>query len=209
MTLTLHEAPMSSAVPVRHALLELGVPYERKLLDLAAKDQKKPEFLRLNPNGKVPTLVHDGTPMFEALAILEWLGDRFGVERKLWPAADSTERLTAMAWSTWGYVSFGPALYRLRLATNPESPAGLRSEAYASHAREELSTLLTVLDSHLAAREFVLASGYSLADIVVGDVVTWGTYVGMPVDDFPHVRAWLERVHARPSYREAWGAGSA
>ncbi|MEZ4222002.1 MAG: glutathione S-transferase family protein [Polyangiaceae bacterium] len=209
MSITLYEAPMSSAVPVVHALLELGVKFERVTFDLAAKDQKKPDFLKINPNGKVPALVSDGTPMFEALAIVQWLGDRYGVDKKLWPAADSPERMTAMAWSTWAYVTFGPAIYRLRLATNPELPKEMRSEAHANDARRDLSAMLTVLEGHLASRDYILGKEHTLADIIVGDTVTWGTYVGAPVSDFPRVRAWLERVHARDSYKKAWAMPSA
>jgi len=85
MSLTLYAAPMSSATPVVCALAELDIPCEIVMLDLKAGDQKKPDYLALNPNGVVPTLVVDGTPLFEAIAIVQWLGDRYGVERGLWP----------------------------------------------------------------------------------------------------------------------------
>jgi len=89
MSITFYAAPQSSASPVSCALRELGVPHERVNLNLAAGDQRKPEYLALNPNGKVPLLVVDGTPLFEALAILQWLGDTYGVDKGLWPAAGS------------------------------------------------------------------------------------------------------------------------
>ena len=116
MAITFYSAPMSSASPVAAALAELNVPHETVTLDLKAGDQKKPAYLALNPNGKVPTLVADGTPMFEALAIMQWLGDRFGVAKGLWPAADSPARMQAMAWSTWAYVTYGTTLVMLQLA---------------------------------------------------------------------------------------------
>ena len=115
MSLTFYYAPMTSATRIHWALEELGVPYEKVKLDLAVNDQKKPEYLALNPNGKVPTLVVDGVPMFEALAINLWLGDRFGVEKKLWPAIDDPARPQAMAWSVWAYVTLGAALHGLSL----------------------------------------------------------------------------------------------
>jgi len=76
MSIVFYSAPMSSASPVESALAELGVPHEKVSFDLSATRHKQPAFLKLNPNGKVPTLVVDGTPMFEALAIMQWLGDR-------------------------------------------------------------------------------------------------------------------------------------
>lgn len=95
MSIVFYTATWSSAAPVAYALAELGVPHEQVTLDLEAGDQRKPEFLALNPNGKVPTLVVDGTPMFEGLAIVLWLGDRYGVERGQWPHADAPARFEA------------------------------------------------------------------------------------------------------------------
>ena len=86
MSLTFYYTPMSSATRVHWALEELGVPYEKVKMDLAAGDQRKPEYLALNPNGKVPLLVGDGTPIFESLAILLHLGETYGVEKGLFPA---------------------------------------------------------------------------------------------------------------------------
>ena len=74
MTLKLFAAPMSSATPVHHALVELGVEFDLVLFDLARGEQKSPAYLAVNPHGVVPTLVVDGTPLYEALAILQWLG---------------------------------------------------------------------------------------------------------------------------------------
>ena len=101
MSIVLYWHPMSSASPIASALAELDVAHERVLIDLKAGEQRRPEFLALNPNGAVPTLTVDGAPMFEALAIHLWLGERYGVERGLWPAADTPERLQAMSWCAW------------------------------------------------------------------------------------------------------------
>src|SRR5215813_12354098 len=95
MSLVFYYAPMSSAVTIHWALEELGVPYEKVRLDLQARDQDKPAYKALNPNGKVPLLVHDGTPIFESAAILMHLGEAFGVDKGLFPAAGA-KRAEAM-----------------------------------------------------------------------------------------------------------------
>ncbi|MEL6187566.1 MAG: glutathione S-transferase N-terminal domain-containing protein, partial [Myxococcota bacterium] len=151
MSITLYAAPLSSATPVVHALEELEVPHERILLDLQAGDQKQASFLELNPNGLVPTLVVDGTPMFEALAIMQWLGDRFGVDRGLWPALDAPERLEALSWSTWMYVSVGSELKRMLLASSDRVDPSLHHEPQAKLAHQELQEMLTILDQRLAS----------------------------------------------------------
>lgn len=97
-SIVLYWHPMSSATPVACALAELGVPHRRVKVDIKAGEQRKPEYLALNPNGKVPTLTVDGAPMFEALAIQLWLAEEYGVAKGLWPAAGTPERLQAMSW---------------------------------------------------------------------------------------------------------------
>lgn len=95
--IVLYWHPMSSATPVACALAELGVPHERVKVDITTGEQRRPDYLALNPNGKVPTMTVDGAPMFEALAIEMWLGHTYGVQGGLWPAEGTPERLQAMA----------------------------------------------------------------------------------------------------------------
>ncbi|MCB9592190.1 MAG: glutathione S-transferase family protein [Sandaracinaceae bacterium] len=203
--MVLYAAPFSSATPVVHAFDELDVPHERVMLDLAQGKQRTPEFLALNPNGKVPTLVVDGTPMFEALAILQWLGDRYGVERGLWPAADDPARLVALSWTTWSYASFGPVLRCILWASSERVDAKLHHAPLADFARAELRGLLDVLEGRLADRPYVLGADYSLVDLVVGNVVFYAKHTGASLDDHARIAAWLERLQARPAFRSAWG----
>lgn len=205
MPIVLHTAPMSSATPVEHAMLELDVPHERVVHDFQAATQRKPEFLALNPNGKVPTLVVDGTPMFEAVAIMQWLGDRYGVARKLWPAADSPQRLEALSWTTWAYVTVGAAVQRLNFAGSERSPAELHHAGQVEHCKAELHDLFGLLDERLAKQANLLGEDFSLADLVVGSVVTYATYCGAPTTGLKNVEAWLKRLHARPAFQETWG----
>ena len=197
MSLVLYWHPMSSATPIACALAELGVPHERIKIDIRSGEQRKPDYLALNPNGKVPTLTVDGAPMFEALAIHLWLGERYGVERGLWPKADTPERLQAMSWCAWSYVTYGAVLVRLQVAAHGEEP--LRSVAHAEAAREGLNQLLALLDARLARQPWMLGADYSLADLVVGSVIGYSVYIGAPVSSHPHVQAWLGKVQARPA----------
>ncbi len=203
MTLVFYRAPFSSAVPVACALAELEVPHETVTFDLAEKKHKQPDFLALNPNGTVPTLVADGTPGFEALALMQWLGDHYGVKRGLWPAFDAPERLTALSWTTWSYVTFGTAVTRYGLAKGERVPE-LASEAHREHALAEAKRCFGVLESHLAKNPFVLGERYSLADLVVANVVHYGTVCGLPIDGFDKVGSWLARCLERPAIRREW-----
>lgn len=197
---------LSSATPIALALEELGVPHEKVLLDLAAGDTRKPELLALNPNGKVPTLVVDGTPMFEALAMYVLLGDRYGVEAGLWPAAHAPARLEALSWCAWAYVTYVSVLQRFSYATNPRVPAELHSPVMAAHAKKELDALQAILDRRLASRPYLLGEAYSLVDLCVSMTVGHGAALGATFEAHPHVKAWFDRCQARPAAKAVgWG----
>lgn len=195
---------MSSAGPVVHALAELDVPHRLVRVDLSAGDQRRPDFLALNPNGKVPTLIADGTAMFEALAIMQWLGDRFGVARGLWPAADDPARMVALSWSTWAYATYGAALQRFIFAGSERVPAELHHAGQLKHVQKELQDLLSVLNGRLVGRSWLLGEAFTFADLIVASVITYSTYCGVTVDDHPEVGDWLARFAARPAFQTAW-----
>jgi GST-like protein len=156
---------------------------------------------RLNLNGKVPTLVVDGTPMFEALAILLWLGETHGVERGLWPAAKDPARLSALSWCTWAYVSYGTGLALLSYATTDRAGPEVNNPAQAALAHKELKNLLGMLEARLERQKYMLGANYSLVDLVVASVVGYGAFVGASVDAHPPVKAWLEDFQGRASHK--------
>ena len=201
--ITFYYAPFSSATPVVWALAELGVKHRAVKIDLKGAEHKSAEFLKLNPNGKVPTLVVDGTPMFEAVAIMQWLGDRYGVEKKLWPAANEPARMQAMAWSTWAYVTFGATLGRLFMATSDRLGPEFHNQAQAEHTRKELDDLLKILDARLAQKKYLLSDQFSLADLAVSGLCGWAKMNGVPVDSHAHVKAWLASCEDRPAFKAA------
>lgn len=205
MTLTFYRAPFSSATPVASALAELDLPHQVVNFDLAQGGQKKPDYLALNPNGTVPTLVVDGTPIFEAVAILIWLGDNYGTKRNLWPAANAPERLQALSWTTWTYVSLGSAIKQLNLSQGERSPVELRNEAMAGHAQKQLHSYYTVLEQRLSKSKFLLGSEYSLADLVVASTVQYAVFLGVSPEAHPHLSSWQKGCMARPALSAEWG----
>ena len=193
--IVLYWHPMSSATPVACALAELGVPHERVKIDITTGEQRRPDYLALNPNGKVPTITVDGAPMFEALAIELWLGQTYGVQSGLWPAEGTPERLLAMAWSTWAYVTYGAQVFRLQTAKDMGTPG----DAHGTAAHKALDELLTVLDGRLSNKPWWLGEAYTLADLIVASVIGYSVYLGAPVDQHPITNAWLQKVQARPA----------
>lgn len=204
MTLKLFAAPMSSATPVVHAIAELGIDCEIVMLDLKAGDQKQPAYLGVNPHGVVPTLVVDGTPLFEAVEIMQWLGDAYGVERGLWPAAGTPERLRALSWSSWAYVSYGALVSVLNFAQSPYVDATLHHPPVAAEALKQMDAALGRLDAELGKTPFLLGGAYSLADHIVAGVVVYSTYCGVSVEGHANLQRWLQVFQSRPAYAQAW-----
>lgn len=209
MTTTLYAATRpSSATPVEQAFIELGIPHQTKRLDLEAGEQHDPAFLALNPNGLVPTLVVDDQPLFEGLAIIQYLGDRDGVERGLWPAPDTAERLQALSWTTWAYAHLQWAIRIMMFAGHPMVPAELHHAPLEKHARKLQRERLEVLEAHLDGRDYIVGDRYSLVDLTLASLLGWGVSIGVDLEGLPRISAWLGQCTERPSYREIYGTTS-
>lgn len=207
MSITFYYSPQSNASRIHGSLIELGIPFEKVRLDLRAGEQKKPEFLALNPNGKVPTLVIDGTPMFESVAIQIALGERYGVEKGLWPAPSSPEHLTALSWIVWGQVTLGATLQRYLVNTSDHVPAALHHAGQAEVAMNDLRHQLGILDGHLATRAYIAGASYSLADCDLAAVINWGRWAAkLDLAPYAHLSAWVERVNDRPALKATMAA---
>jgi glutathione S-transferase len=202
MSLVFYYAPMSSAVTAHWALEELGVPYEKVKIDLKARDQDRPAFLALNPNAKVPLLVHDGTPIFESAAIVLHLGETFGVEKKLFPPP-GLRRAEAFKWIVWGNVSLGEAVSRHQHNTSARIPAERHNAKAAEAAAVDVEKHLAILDAALEGKTWLVGDSFSLVDL---HLASWGAYTGMCGFDskrWPRLDAWVKKCTSRPGFAVA------
>ncbi len=207
MTLTFYFVPYSTSSVTEAVLAELGTPCERILLAIGAGGTRTPEFLAINPNGRVPIIVHDGTVIWESSAITMYLGEMFGVELGLYPAA-GPKRGEAMKWIVWANMVLAEAGGRLSAqmdgdgATQEESPDWLppemRSEAAAARARADVDASLVILNAALAHRAFLLGS-YTLVDTHMQGFVGWIGMLGTDLAGYPNIGPWLESCAARPA----------
>src|ERR1700731_1292235 len=106
MSITYYYSPMSTAARTTWAIEELGVPCERVRVDFQKKETRTPQFLAMNPNGRVPLLVVDGKPIFESTAILLYLAETYGVDKGLYakPGLDRAEQLKWIVWANVGML---------------------------------------------------------------------------------------------------------
>lgn len=172
-------------------LEELGVPYKVTPISLTNQEQKTPEFLRLNPNGKIPALVDDGFAVFESGAILLYLAEKFG---RFIPA-DVQGRSRAIQWVMWQVAGLGPMMGQATVF-NRYFPEKLPSviDRYTRESRR----LLGVLDMALEGRDY-LAGDYSIADIACFPWVRGHEWAGVTLDGLPNVARWMADIGARPA----------
>lgn len=202
MSLIFYYAPWSSSVPVTWALEELQIPHERVKIDLKANGTRTPEFLALNPNGKVPLIVHDGVPIFEGIAIIAHLGETFGVEKKLFPAP-GLERAQALQWLAWAKVSLGSAAYQYLNNTSEQIPEELRNAKLAASGKAEVELLLGIFDRALAGKTWLVGDTFTLVDAYVAALLAWLATTGLVTTAYPSADAWLTRCKARPAFAAA------
>lgn len=201
----LYSWPQSSGTRIAWALEELGLPYEYMALDAKKGEHRSAEYLKLNPQGKVPALVDDDELLFESGAILLHLGNRYGVEKNLWPAAKGQARADAVCWTVWAMTELGP--YTLQyLYHGLDTPISFkpadRSKAAAEYSHSQLDRLLAALEARLDGREYVLG-GFSLADVAAASWLALGTAFGVSLERYPRVAAWLKRCLDRPAFKRA------
>jgi glutathione S-transferase len=188
MSITFYYAPRSTATRVHWALEELQVPYAKVKLDLSAGDHRKADFLRLNPNGKVPLLVDESTPIFESLAILIHLGQKYGTDSGLWPRAGAPAQGQALSWTVWGISTLGGAVRRLAFAAGDPRDA-----------RAEVDPLLQILDARLAPGLNILGERFTLVDVATAGALHLLGRTDVSLDGYPQVKEWLARVTSRPA----------
>jgi glutathione S-transferase len=188
MAITLFYSPRSSATRVLWAIEELGVPFEKVRVDLSKGDGRKPELLAVNPNGKVPAIIDGVAKLFESLAIVLHLGDRYGEPKALWPLAGTAERAEAFTWAVWGTVTV------LDLALHADAP----------DSKKRWDACMEILDARLESEQCLVGASFSLVDVAVASNVTFGQMAaGFPLEPYQNVNAWLERCKARPAYARA------
>ncbi len=212
MSLTFYYAPMSTASLTEAVLAELGTPCDRIKLDIGAGDTRKPEFLKLNPNGRVPVIVHEGTVIWESTAITMYLGEVFGVDAKLYPEL-GPKRGEAMKWIAWSNVTLADAAGRLSMSMPggegavqegsldwvPPEERDDRAMAIAlEKAKADLAICFGILNGGLEGKSFLLGD-YSLVDTHLHGMVGWIGSMGVDLQPFPNVWGWLQRCGERPA----------
>jgi glutathione S-transferase len=205
MAITYYYAPMSTANRTTWAIEELGVPCERVRVDFQKKETKTPEFLKLNPNGKVPVLVVDGTAIFESTAILIYLGETYGVDKGLYPKP-GVARAEQLKWIVWGNVGLVTPLHRWATNSSSYVPADQQNPKAAEVAKVEADAMLKLLDDALAGKSYLTGDAFTIADLAVCSYMGWLAFIKYDLSPFKNLQAWVARCNARPAFQRSMAA---
>ena len=193
----LYTAPTPNGWKASIMLEELGLPYEVRAINLLERVQKEPWYLKLNPNGRIPTIVDRDAgnfAVFESGAILIYLAEKTG---KLLPK-DAKGRSVALQWLMFQMGGVGPMQGQANVFFRyaPE-----KIEYAINRYQEETTRLYQVLDTRLADTEY-LAGEYSIADIATWPWVRIHDWSGVSVDGMPHLQRWIDAIAARPAVQK-------
>ena len=186
------------------ALEEAGARYETRVVNIRRGGQREPDYLALNPKGKVPTLIVEGKPLTENVAILEYLANRFPDGALLPPTADAFERaqaISAVAWLSSTALPAGSRIFRPERVCDLEGSA----ERIAAMAAEEFKANLAIAEDHMTGRDWWVGR-WSVADAYLYYILGMAKVRGIDVSVYAALTAHAGRMNARPGTQrmQAW-----
>ena len=193
--LTLYGSMMSRAHRVVWMLRELGLQYEHVPTNFLDGSTRQPDFLAINPNGRVPVLDDDGFRICESMAINLYLAKKHG--GALAPADPHEDALT-MQWSFWVVTEVEKPLL-FASANRALFAQEARNEDEAQMAIAKLDRPFKVLDAHLAEQPYLLGGQFTVADLNVASVMDLAPQCGITLDTWPRMRDWHQRCLERPA----------
>ncbi|HEV2674477.1 MAG TPA: glutathione S-transferase family protein [Aliidongia sp.] len=184
-----YHSPNTRSGGTRVLLEELGAPYELKVLNMKAGEQREPGYLAINPMGKVPAIVHGGSLVTEQVAIYLYLADLFP-DAGLAPGLGDPLRGSYLRWMVYYGSCFEPAVVDKSLKREPAPP---QMCPYG-----DFDTMLKTLVDQLAIGPYMLGERFTAVDVLWGGALTWMTAFKL-VPDLPEIMAYIGRINARPA----------
>jgi len=197
--------PTPNGWKVSIMLEETGLPYNLVPVNIGKGDQFKPEFMAISPNNRMPAIVdHDAPdgplPIFESGAILLHLAEKAG----RFAPTDPRGRKEMMEWLFWQVGNLGPMAGQLSHFVNyAQGEHAYSKQRYAN----KYNRCLGVLERRLAGRDYILDSGYSIADIISWPWVLIAKPLGQALDEFPNVARWRDAIKQRPAVQRGVDLG--
>ncbi len=179
---------------------QLGLQSEVQIIDLGKAENRTPEFLAINPNGKIPALTDGDFHLWESNAIMAYLCSK--QETSLWPKSNS--RYDIIRWMSWELAHWGRWISTYGFETLLKGMFGLGEpdQKVMEEAAGFIAKFGGVLDAHLGKHDFLVDNTLTIADFAVGSHLTYRVPAKVPLDDFKNILAWEARLNELPAWRE-------
>ncbi len=180
---------------------QIGMPLELVIVDLTKGEQRKPEYLELNPTGRTPTLVDDGFALWESSAIMRYLADKR--ETPLFPK-DARTRADIARWDSWHgqHWSRGAVPFLFENLVKKVMGIGEPDEKVLAQAAQTFHQEAAVLDRHLGRHEWLVDDAMTLADFIVVAPLAYAEQARIPLENYSNIKRWLARLMALPAWQE-------
>ncbi|CAA0125440.1 Disulfide-bond oxidoreductase YfcG [Halioglobus japonicus] len=199
--ITIHHSPMSRSTRVVWLCEEIGLQYRLETVEMFSDAMQRPEYLQINPLGKVPAIEDDGFVLWETSAILQYLDAKYG-GGQLMPPRDTEAGALAIQWLDFGENPLTVIMGEIAAHSGPLPPER-RIPALVDRGREVAPQIVSVVEQTLGSEGWILGDTFSAADIMLVFGLMIADYLGYVNDDTPRVRAYLERATARPAFGRA------
>ena len=190
----LYEFGPTRSIRVRWTLQELGVPFDAMTVNMMAGEHRSPQFLELNPAGKLPVLVDGDFVLTESIAAVLYLAEKYP-ERGFMPT-ELHQRAQVFRWLLFTTTELEQPLWRIARHTNIY-PKEKRLPAEIELARGDFVPMAQIVEDHMRGRKYVATDRVTVADFVLAYTLDWAKLVKM-LDDFPVLDAYMEGMYARP-----------
>ncbi|HZR80092.1 MAG TPA: glutathione S-transferase family protein [Candidatus Binatia bacterium] len=190
----LYEFGPTRSIRARWTLQELGMDFESVPVNLIKGENRKPEFLAVNPAAKLPVLVDGDLVLTESVAIVLYLAEKDRDKRFL--PTDLAARADVYRWLLFAATELEQPLWRISRHTFLY-PEAQRLPAEIPNAAGDFKPMAAVLDDHMRGRDFVVGDRATVADFVTAYTLDWANEDKL-LDDFPRLRSYMERMYARP-----------
>jgi glutathione S-transferase len=200
MTMKLYYAKVLNPRKVCAVAQYLNSPVEYVYVNLGRGETASPEFLKVNPNGKVPVLTDGDLTLWESDAIICHLARKAGSD--LWPA-DDADKIEVLRWSSWNANHFTRATGALYFEHVIKSMFGMGDPdpAEVDPAMADFHKFARVLDDHLTGRQFLIGDDLSVADFAVAVSLPYAGQMKLPLGDYPQIARWHDRLNELPAWR--------
>ncbi len=196
--ITLYGSPRTSAGRCVWALEEAGIAYNLKEIDMRAKEHKSPEYLKINPNGKVPALTDGDLTLFESMAINFYIAEAYKSELL---GKDIPAKALVRQWSFWAVSELQSPLIEIFIQ-KVFIPEEKRDHKIIETSLNKLPNLFNILNSALNEKKYLVENQFSLADLNTASVASISMAIGFDIKPYSNIMSWMKVISDRPAYQK-------